>query len=239
MKYLKLIFNRLFVFGLMILVQVVYMLLMLNKFSHYSHVWSVICMILSILVVLFIVNKEDNPAYKIGWIIPILLFPIFGGLLYLFLGNKKPTRNMRRKLEKEHDRKSCIRVQDENVIKEIEQQDLRVAGQVKYLSKHVGFPIYENTSAVYYKSGEENFKDIIKELKAAKHYIFMEYFIIDEGEMWDTILDILEQKAKEGLDVRLIYDDMGCVSNLPYKYDRILESRGIKCMAFNPVIPFI
>ena len=68
-----------------------------------------------------------------------------------------------------------------------------------------------------YKSGEENFKDIVKELKAAKHYIFMEYFIIDEGEMWNTILDILEEKAKEGLDVRLIYDDMGCVSNLPYK----------------------
>ena len=87
MKYLKLIFNRLFVFGLMILVQVVYMLLMLNKFSHYSQVWSAICMVLSILVVLFIVNKEDNPAYKIAWIIPILLFPIFGGLLYLFLGN--------------------------------------------------------------------------------------------------------------------------------------------------------
>ena len=100
MKYLKLIFNRVFVFGLMILIQVVYMLLMLNKFSHYSQVWSVICMILSILVVLFIVNKEDNPAYKIAWIIPILLFPIFGGLLYLFLGNKKPTRRMRDKIEK-------------------------------------------------------------------------------------------------------------------------------------------
>ena len=118
MKYLKLIFNRVFVFGLMILIQVVYMLLMLNKFSHYSQVWSVICMILSILVVLFIVNKEDNPAYKIAWIIPILLFPIFGGLLYLFLGNKKPTRKMRGKLEKEHDRNHCIRVQDKNVIKD-------------------------------------------------------------------------------------------------------------------------
>ena len=148
MKYLKLIFNRVFVFGLMILIQVVYMLLMLNKFSHYSQVWSVICMILSILVVLFIVNKEDNPAYKIAWIIPILLFPIFGGLLYLFLGNKKPTRKMRGKLEKEHDRNHCIRVQDKNVIKEIEEQDLRVAGQVRYLSNHMGFPIYENTSAV-------------------------------------------------------------------------------------------
>ena len=239
MKYLKLIFNRVFVFGLMILIQVVYMLLMLNKFSHYSQVWSAICMVLSILVVLFIVNKEDNPAYKIAWIIPILLFPIFGGLLYLFLGNKKPTRKMRGKLEKEHDRNHCIRVQDKNVIKEIEEQDLRVAGQVRYLSNHMGFPIYENTNATYYKSGEENFKDMIRELKAAKHYIFMEYFIIDEGDMWDTILDILEQKAQEGLDVRLIYDDMGCVSNLPYKYDRILEARGIKCMAFNPFIPFV
>ena len=125
------------------------------------------------------------------------------------------------------------------VIKDIEKQDLRVAGQVRYLSNHVGFPIYENTNATYYKSGEENFKDMIRELKAAKHYIFMEYFIIDEGDMWDTILDILEQKAQEGLDVRLIYDDMGCVSNLPYKYDRILEARGIKCMAFNPFIPFV
>lgn len=104
MKYLKLIFNRLFVFGLMILVQVVYMLLILNKFSHYSQVWSAICLVLSILVVLFIVNKEDNPAYKIAWIIPILLFPIFGGLLYLFLGNKKPTRRMRDKI----DRKSVV-----------------------------------------------------------------------------------------------------------------------------------
>lgn len=238
MKYLKLIFNRLFVFGLMILVQVVYMLLMLNKFSHYSQVWSAICMVLSILVVLFIVNKEDNPAYKIAWIIPILLFPIFGGLLYLFLGNKKPTRRMRDKIEKEHEKHKC-RVQNQEVIKDIEKQDLRVAGQVRYLSNHVGFPIYENTNATYYKSGEENFKDMIRELKAAKHYIFMEYFIIDEGDMWDTILDILEQKAQEGLDVRLIYDDMGCVSNLPYKYDRILEARGIKCMAFNPFIPFV
>ena len=238
MKYLKLIFNRLFVFGLMILVQVVYMLLILNKFSPYSQVWSAICLVLSILVVLFIVNKEDNPAYKIAWIIPILLFPIFGGLLYLFLGNKKPTRRMRDKIEKEHEKHKC-RVQNQEVIKDIEKQDLRVAGQVRYLSNHVGFPIYENTNATYYKSGEENFKDMIRELKAAKHYIFMEYFIIDEGDMWDTILDILEQKAQEGLDVRLIYDDMGCVSNLPYKYDRILEARGIKCMAFNPFIPFV
>ena len=238
MKYLKLIFNRLFVFGLMILVQVVYMLLILNKFSHYSQVWSAICLVLSILVVLFIVNKEDNPAYKIAWIIPILLFPIFGGLIYLFLGNKKPTRRMRDKIEKEHEKHKC-RVQNQEVIKDIEKQDLRVAGQVRYLSNHVGFPIYENTNATYYKSGEENFKDMIRELKAAKHYIFMEYFIIDEGDMWDTILDILEQKAQEGLDVRLIYDDMGCVSNLPYKYDRILEARGIKCMAFNPFIPFV
>ncbi len=239
MKYLKVMFNRLFIFGLMILVQVVYMLLIISKFGHYSQLLSVICTVLSILVVLFIVNKEDNPAYKIAWIIPILLFPIFGGLLYLFLGNKKPGKKMRVKLEKEYSRQLKHVDQDQRVIEEIESQDMRVAGQVKYLSNYMNFPIYKNTQAVYYKSGEDNFKDLVRELKAAKHYIFMEYFIIAEGEMWDTILDILEQKAKEGLDVRLIYDDVGCISLLPYKYDRILEARGIKCMAFNPFIPFV
>lgn len=239
MKYLKLIFNRIFIFGLMILVQVIYMLLIISKFSHYSQLMSAICMILSVLVVLFIVNKEDNPAYKIAWIIPILLFPIFGGLLYLFLGNKKPAKKMRVKLEKEYNRQKQLIHQDKKVIEEIEAQDMRVAGQAKYLSDYMKFPIYKNTEAVYYKSGEDNFKDLVKELKAAKHYIFMEYFIIAEGEMWNTILDILEEKAKEGLDVRLIYDDVGCISLLPYKYDKILEARGIKCMAFNPFIPFV
>lgn len=239
MKYLKVILNRLFIFGLMILVQVIYMLLIISKFSHYSQLMSVICTVISILVVLFIVSKEDNPAYKIAWIIPILLFPIFGGLLYLFLGNKKPAKKMRVKLEKEYDRQKQLMHQDKKVIEEIEAQDMRVAGQVKYLSDYMKFPIYKNTEAVYYKSGEDNFKDLVRELKAAKHYIFMEYFIIAEGEMWDTILDILEQKAKEGLDVRLIYDDVGCISLLPYKYDKILEARGIKCMAFNPFIPFV
>ena len=134
MKYLKVIFNRIFIFGLMILVQVIYMLLIISKFSHYSQLMSAICMILSILVVLFIVNKEDNPAYKIAWIIPILLFPILGGLLYLFLGNKKPAKKMRVKLEKEYDRQKQLIHQDEKVIQEIEYQDMRVAGQAKYLS---------------------------------------------------------------------------------------------------------
>ena len=239
MKYLKLIFNRLFIFGLMILVQLAYMISMIDKFSHYSQIASAVLTIISILVVLFIVYKDDNPAYKIAWIIPILLFPIFGGILYLALGNKKPTKKMRMKLEKEYNRQKHLIQQDENIIREIEAQDMRVAGQAKYLSNYMNFPIYKNTEVVYYKSGEDKFKDLVKELKAAKHYIFMEYFIIDEGEMWDTILEILEQKAKEGLDVRLIYDDMGCVSLLPYRYDQVLESRGIKCLAFNPFIPFV
>lgn len=239
MKYLKIIFNRVFIFGLMILVQAVYMLVLIKNFSEYSQVMSAICTIISILVVLFIVNKEDNPAYKIAWLIPILLFPVFGGLLYLFLGNKKPAKKMRTKLEKEYNRQKHLIKQDKNIIKEIESQDMRVAGQTKYLSEYMDFPVYKNTKVVYYKSGEENFKDLVKELKAAKHYIFMEYFIIDEGEMWNTILDILEQNAREGLDVRLIYDDVGCISLLPYKYDKILEDRGIKCMSFNPFIPFV
>ena len=88
----------------------------------------------------------------------------------------------------------------------------------------IGYPIYKNTETKYYSIGEENYADLIKELKNAKRYIFMEYFIIEEGKMWNGILEILEQKAKEGLDVRLIYDDVGCINLLPYGYNLYLET---------------
>ena len=83
------------------------------------------------------------------------------------------------------------------------------------------------------------FLDMLEDLKKAKHFIFLEYFIIHEGKMWNSILEILEQKVKEGVDVRLIYDDMGCVTTLPHRYYKKLQAKGIKCAAFNPVRPIL
>ena len=239
MKILRFLFSRMVVVGLMIAIQLGIFLFLLIKFSHYSAIASIICTIISALAVLWIINKNDNPAYKLAWIIPILIFNITGGLLYLLIGNKKPSKDMRLRLEKVQEITSKYLKQNQKVLEEVEKENKTVFGHVNYINCASGFPMYKNTEVKYYSVGEDNYEDLIKELKKAKRYIFMEYFIIEEGKMWNGILEILEQKAKEGLDVRLMYDDMGCISLLPYGYDKVLEKKGIKCIAFNPFKPLL
>ena len=239
MKILRFLFSRMVIVGLMIVVQVAVFLFLLIKFAHYSAIVSMIGTIISALVVLWIINKSDNPAYKLAWIIPILIFNIAGGVLYLILGNKQPSKKMRLRLEHVHKRTSKFLQQNKEVLEEVKKENKTVCGHVNYINKASGYPMYKNTEVKYYKVGEDNYKDLIEELKKAKKYIFMEYFIIEEGKMWNSILEILEQKAKEGLDVRLMYDDVGCVSLLPYGYDKIMEKKGIKCIAFNPFKPLL
>ena len=125
------------------------------------------------------------------------------------------------------------------VMEEINERKDVSLGHTSYIKNVARFPMHKNTETKNYSSGEENYADLLKELKKAKKYIFMEYFIIEEGKMWDSILEILEEKASEGVDVRLIYDDMGCISLLPYGYDKTLEKKGIKCIAFNPFKPLV
>ena len=114
-----------------------------------------------------------------------------------------------------------------------------MARQADYLTRMAHYPVYRNTQTKYYPDGESLFIDMVDALREAKHFIFLEYFIIDNGELWGTVLDILEKKAAEGLDVRLIYDDVGCVNTLPARFYKQLQERGIKCEVFNPFRPFV
>ena len=237
MKLLKMLFSRVVIVGLILFLQVSYGILLLAKLGNYSTELHMAFTIISILVVLYIINKSDNPGYKLAWIVPILAFPLLGGILYLAMGDKKPARRMRKKLVLVEEITDPLLYQDPRIIEEIEQKNSMVAGHVKYLHKQIGYPIYKHTHTEYFKSGEEYFQQLLIELKKAKHFIFMEYFIVEEGYMWDSILSILEQKAKEGLDVRFMYDDVGCVALLPYQYYKQLESKGIKSIAINPFRP--
>ena len=106
------------------------------------------------------------------------------------------------------------------------------------MNEYGGYPIYKNTSVKYFPLGEYKFEELKKQLEKAKRFIFLEYFIVEEGFMWNSILEILEEKAKQGVDVRLIYDDVGCIVTLPHNYKNTLEAKGIKCKVFNPVKPF-
>ena len=177
MKVLRFLFSRMVIVGLMIVVQLVVFLFFLIKFSHYSALVSLLGTIISALVVLWIINKSDNPAYKLAWIIPILIFNIAGGVLYLILGNKKPSKNMRFRLEKVQQKTSKYLKQDEEILQEIKNKNKTVYGHMNYINNASGYPMHKNTEVKYYSLGEDNYVDLIKELKKAKKYIFMEYFL--------------------------------------------------------------
>lgn len=238
-KIKKILFSRIMIVGFLIFLQVVWFVLFLLELTNYSWWINIIFTLLSLAALLVVINKRENPAYKLAWTVPILIFPLLGGAMYLLFGNKQPARNLRRKLEESNQKLKGETKQEEEILQEIALLDKKVLGQMKYLSDIVKFPVYKNTATTYFKSGEENFPVMLEELKRAEHFIFMEYFIIDDGRMWSEILEILKQKAKAGVDVRLLYDDMGCLTMLPYQYYKEIESYGIRCEAFNPFVPFL
>lgn len=236
-KLFQVLVSRLFIVGMLLLLQVSWFIIIVETVGRYSNLVNSFFTLLSIIAVLWLVNKKDNPAYKLAWVIPILSYPLLGGLMYIFMGDKKPSKRLRNRTAKVYSETIGLMVQDPNIIEEIKKIDKSVANQAFYISQTAKFPIYKNTTSKYYNSGESNFLIIKEELRKAKHYIFMEYFIISEGVMWDEILTILEQKVKEGIEVRLIYDDMGCLTLLPYNYSKRMEQRGIKCISFNKFVP--
>lgn len=237
MKILKVLFSRMVIVGVILFLQVAYFMVLLHRLGNYSTEIHFTFTIISILVVLYIINKNDNPGYKLAWIVPILAFPLLGGILYLAMGDKKPARKMRKKLEMVEEFTNPLLYQNLKIVKEIEEKNPLVAGQIKYLQESVGYPVYSNTQTEYYTIGEDYYASLLEELKKAKHFIFMEFFIVEEGLMWNSILEILEEKAKEGVDVRFMYDDVGCVSLLPFHYYKQLEAKGIKSIAINPFRP--
>ena len=236
-KILKLLTSRLVFFGILLLIQLVWLLTFLTRLTTYSTGISIVFTLVSLLAVLWIINRGENPAYQMAWIIFILVFPLLGGLFYLLVGNKQPSQKMRRRLEAEQKRTNTALVQDPEVLKAVEELDPRAKGQFAYMSRTCGYPVHQNTQARYFSLGDELFPVLLEELQAAEHFIFMEYFIVEDGRMWNSILEILEEKARADLDVRFLYDDLGSVSLLPPGYDRQLEAKGIKCIAFNPFIP--
>ncbi|MDR0730630.1 MAG: cardiolipin synthase [Treponema sp.] len=195
--------------------------------------------VLSIMVCVYILNKVEKPAYKLTWIFLILLFPIFGGILYIiFLFHSNP-RKLRRYSERVRRRSEEYFYLPGDSLPTLLTEAPDFLPQVRYLQKYAGFPIYRHTRAEYLPSGEAFHKKVLEELEMAEHYIFLEFFIIRQGQMLDSILAVLERKARSGLDIRLIYDDLGCFMSLPPNFVEQMEHRGIKCIVFNTFRPIL
>ncbi len=236
-KLLKLVLNRVVIVGLLILLQIAWMIFNLTELAAYSPMIHRMLTLLSTLAVIAVVNTRDNPAYKLAWVIAIMTLPLLGGTMYLLFSGWLPSKKLRNKLSRvERQMKPFIK-QEKAVMDALTELDPAAAGQAKYIRDYAKFPVWNNSTATYFKSGEENFPVLLEELKKAEHFIFLEYFIVEEGEMWNAILEILKEKVAEGVEVRMIYDDLGSVFVLPYQYNRTLEQFGIKCEAFNKFIP--
>lgn len=236
-KLLKRVFNRTTVCILGILIQVFYLVTLfwkLNTLYKYSYL---LFQIIGIIMALVIMNKEMNPSYKMAWIFPIMVFPVFGVMLYIFFGNSHSGDRLRKRMNRFNEEERLLLVRDEELTKQLNKEDKTIQKQANYLYDFGGYPVYTNTQTTYFNGGEAKFEALKTELEKAERFIFLEYFIVQEGVMWDTMLEILERKAKEGVDVRMVYDDIGCLLTLPYKYYEKLEAKGIKCKVFNEFKP--
>lgn len=238
-KIMKLLTHRIFLVGVAIFVQLLVLLIVLLRFNEYYTQFQTVCSLLSVVIVIAIVGDRSNPAYKIAWIIPIMLFPIFGWLIYLLFGGNRLSRRTRRKLQ------NLDRVMDEELKNACGADVLeRACGadaghMARYIERVAHCPVFRNTETEFFPSGEAMFKSMLEELQKAKHYIFLEFFIIEPGKMWDSVLEILEQKAAEGVEVRVLYDDMGSMFTLPRSYDQRLRKKGIQCSVFNRFRPVL
>lgn len=233
-KILHTLLGRLFITCVALALQAVWLLYSLYFLGVYSRALNLLLTLLSFLAVIYIINGRSNPAVKLAWIVPILAFPILGGVLFLISGGKRPKRKIARAVDRQHSR--CVKELPDCSAELDGIGDLILRGQSRYLARQ-DFPVYTNTQAQYYPIGEEGYAALLEELKAAEKFIFLEYFIIHPGKMWDSILEILTQKAAQGVDVRVMYDDIGRVSTLPLHYYKKLEATGIQAIAFNPFIP--
>lgn len=188
----------------------------------------------SILMVLAILKDSTRLSHDIPWLILILLFPIFGIVLFITLGRSYSKSKLLKSIIKYEKINSKYLIQDEDIKKEIDSKEL---DNLKYILNNSGYPIYKDNEVTYYPFGEDFYPELLKELKKAKNFIFMEYFIINKGIMWNEILELLKEKALSGVDVRIMYDDMGSLTTLPPKYFKELKKYKIKCISFNELSP--
>ena len=195
--------------------------------------------VLSIAMALYLINRPMNYTSRQTWLILILLVPVVGTLLYLYVETDIGHRLVRARLDQiQRDTARCLPRPD-RLMKQLQTEEPELCGLANYMLSHGGFPIYANCPVQYFPLGEDKFASLLVELEKAEKFIFMEYFIIDEGYMWDSILEILERKVRQGVEVRVMYDGTNAIFKLPYHYPEKLRAMGIQCKMFSPIRPLI
>lgn len=227
--------RRISIFGICTLLQISITMFLYLLLGDYFTVIGLIYRLLSIRIALEIVTKSTKLSSDMPWIIIILMYPIIGTFLYIVVGKNKRSSKLLKNINKTTKESKKYLTQDEDIKNEIlSKKD----GPLKYMIEYANYPVTKNNEIEYFPLGDEAFPKMLEELNKAKKYIFMEYFIIEDGKMWDSIFSILKRKVKEGVEVRFMYDDVGSITKVPGNYDKYIKSFGIKCVKFNELKPF-
>lgn len=238
MKFLKKLFSKTVVVAILFILQLVFLAIVLQYFNKYFFAVQVASLVLGCIGLLTLINKKESPEFKLPWIILFLMMPIFAYITYaMFAQAKMPKTHLKKITSISEEIKPFTKLP--KGYEDLDDGFSSYLGLENYLQKtsytygHVG------SDAVYFSSGEDFYKDLLCELETAKEFIFMEYFIIGYGKMWDGIYDVLKRKVSEGVEVRIIYDDIGSTGYVTHRFAKELSKQGIKCLKFNPFHPIL
>lgn len=232
-KLIRFMIHKVTIISILILIQLIFFGYIVFSVSKTSNIILYILEGISYLIVIYVLTSEEPLQYKIAWIIPILIAPIFGGLFYVLF---KPHKISRRITTSLSHYTTIRRTHLKSSIDNVEFYDPNVNKAVRHLNSD-GWPLFDGTKTVFLPSGESKLAHLLPLLKDAKKSIFMEYFILEPGLVWQQIFDVLKDKVKQGVDVRIIYDDFGCSYKQPRNFKKTLTDCGIKVVIFNKMKP--
>lgn len=238
-KILKFLTGRMVLVTMLILVQLCFLIWMILRLSLASWTISLLLETLGAVTVIWLVSKNENPSYKLAWVIVILALPILGIVFYLIFGRKKMPRRESRHILEYYQNVAPHLAGRADAREALRSRDPMLGRQADYIARIAAAPAYQDTACAYCPLGEDFFERLMEELPRAQHFIFMEYFILEPGKMWDTVFALLQSKAREGVDVRVMFDDLGSIQTLPAGYERTIAAAGIKVAVFNPFRPHV
>ncbi|MCI5845218.1 MAG: cardiolipin synthase [Oscillospiraceae bacterium] len=237
-KIWKFLFSQNTLYILLMLIQLAFLVLsVLFLNQNYAWVYGALLLLNGVMII-YITNSRKNPSYKISWLVVIAVLPIFGGLSYLFLKTRKDTRNFFHNYEEQMKKTRSLLPQEPDAAKHLLEDSRQLYNLSTYLQR-TGFPVYEQTNVTYFPLGEDQFAEIKNRLRQAKRFIFIEYFIIAPGKMWDEFLEILIDRARAGVEIRLMYDGIGTKFFSTDDFIEIAKKHHIQCKVFNPFRPLL
>lgn len=231
----KILKSKALYIGLSLFIQVIILFLLMTYFGREFVSIYYVMLALSIIVSMFVINRESDTSSKLLWVFMIMALPFFGGILYLLFGGRKIPKALMIQDRQAYADYTAYAEQNLKTLQAHEIEDPTLLRMTSLAWNNGYFPVYANMGCRYYPKGEDQFKAQMDAIRQAKEYVFIETYIIDQGTVLDEMVELLEQKVNEGVDVRLMYDDFGCILNLPEGFDDRLRAKGIQVHPFNPI----